>query len=157
MKKNQNKDKKNPQNTKKKAQGTIHIIPVKKNVPIKDNNSTIFNFFKITSLHKSTSTTTIHETRQTKLNDKKDKTESKKNYKLSKFDFYKSKKKNNNLFKKLTKNTEENENINKIDISKFILFNENFSKEINNIFTNNFIRSFKRYIDEKNKNEINKI
>ena len=157
MKKNQNKDNKNPQNTKKKAQGTIHIIPVKKNVPIKDNNSTIFNFFKITSLHKSTSTTTIHETRQTKLNDKKDKTESKKNYKLSKFDFYKSKKKNNNLFKKLTKNTEENENINKIDISKFILFNENFSKEINNIFTNNFIRSFKRYIDEKNKNEINNI
>ena len=155
MKKNQNKDKKYPQNSKKKRQGTIHIIPVKKNVPIKDNNSTIFNFFKVSSTHKSSSTNIVPETRQTilNLNKDKDKTESKKNYKLSKYYCNKSENKNNNLIKKLTKNTEENENENKIDVSEFILFNDNFSNEINTIFINNFIRSFKRYIDEKNRNE----
>jgi hypothetical protein len=59
------------------------------------------------------------------------------------------------LLKKITKISEENEI--KIDVSNFILFNENFSNEINDIFTNNFVRSFKRFIDDKYKNQTNKI
>ena len=157
MKKNQNQAKKNPPNNKKKGEGTSNINLGKRNVSIRENNSTIFNFFKISSVHKSTSTPLVPETRQTVINLNKDKNDSEQNYRLSKFNFYKSKQKKNNtlLFKKLTKNTEEKEN--KIDISKFVLFNENFSNEINDILINNFIRHFKRFIDEKFKTENNKI
>ena len=157
MKKNQNQAKKSPPNNNKKGEGTSNINLGKRNVSIRENNSTIFNFFKISSVHKSTSTPLVPETRQTVINLNKDKNDSEQNYRLSQFNFYKSKQKKNNtlLFKKLTKNTEEKEN--KIDISKFVLFNENFSNEINDIFINNFIRHFKRFIDEKFKIENNKI
>ena len=160
MKKSQNKDIKYPPqyppNCKKKEQGNNYNIPVKKNVSIEDNNRTILDFFKKTSTHKSTCMTIIPEMSQKKLNSNKDKTESKKNYRLSKYDFYKSKNKNIKLLlKKITKNKEEKEN--KIDTSDFILFNENFSNKIKNIFENNFIPSFIRYIDEKNKNDKNNI
>jgi hypothetical protein len=156
MKKNQNQNqgKKNSQNSKKKADITSHINLGKKNVSIRENNSTIFNFFKISSVHKSTSTPLVPEARQTTINLNKDKDDSQQNYRLSRFNFYKSKqKKNAILLKKLTKNNEEKEN--KIDISNFILFNENFSNEIHDIFINNFIRHFKRFLDEKFKNEKN--
>ena len=158
MKNNQNLPKKYPPNNKKTEDGYTHITLMKKNVPIKENNSTIFNFFRVSSVHKSTSIPIVPETRQSVINLNKDKgkTESKKNYRLSKYDFYKSKKKkNSNIIKKFTQHSEESEN--KIDVSEFILFNENFSNEINKIFEFNFIRSFRRYIDDKNKNELNKI
>ena len=158
MKNNQNLPKKYPPNNKKTDDGYTHITLMKKNVPIKENNSTIFNFFRVSSVHKSTSIPIVPETRQSVINLNKDKgkTESKKNYRLSKYDFYKSKKKkNSNIIKKFTQHSEESEN--KIDVSEFILFNEKFSNEINKIFEFNFIRSFKRYIDDKNKNELNKI
>ena len=155
MKSNQNQAKKYPPNNKKLEGGTIHINLAKKNVPIKDNNNTILNFFKVSSVHKSTSTPLVPETRQTTINLGKEKTESKKDCRLSRFNFYKSKQRNNDIIKKFVKNSEENEN--KVDVSKFILFNENFSNEVNDIFGNNFIRSFRRYLDEKQKNEVNKI
>ena len=155
MKNNQIQPKKYPSKSKKGEGKTIHINLMKRNVTIKENNSTIFNFFKVNSVHKSTSIPIVPEPRQTTIRLNKEKTESKKNYRLSKFEFYKSKKQKSNLLKKLVKHTEENET--KIDVSEFILFNENFSNEINNIFLNNFIRSFKRYIDEKFKNELSKI
>ncbi len=154
MKKNRNLSKKNPPKNNKRGDTASHINLGKKNVPIKENNSTIFNFFKVSSMHKSTSIPLGPETRQATIKLNKDKNDSQENYRLSRFDFYKSKqKKNAILLKKLTKNTEEKEN--KIDISNFILFNENFSNEINDIFMNNFIRQFKRFLEEKNKNEKN--
>ena len=155
MKKNNNQPKKYPSNNKKNQEGHQQINTFKKNVPISENNSTIFNFFKVSSVHKSTSTPLVQESRQNITNLNQEKNESKKNYRLSRYEFYKSKQKNNLLLKKLTKNTEENEIT--IDVSKFILFNENFTNEINDIFVNNFIRSFKRYIDDKFKNEADKI
>ena len=120
----------------------------KKSIPIEDNNKTIDNFFTIRSHHKSTvSNSEQPQARQdpTKLN--KAKNESKKNYKLSKYNFYESKTKENLNIKKLMKiNNEENKN--KIDVSKYILFSENFNGEIYNIFNNNFIRSFKNFLEK---------
>ena len=119
----------------------------KKTIPIEDNNNTILNFFKISSHHKSiTSNVEQPQARQdpTKLN--KAKKESQQNYRLSRYQFYESKKKKNLNIKKLMKiNNDENKN--KIDVSKFILFSENFNAQINNIFTNNFIRNFKRFLE----------
>ena len=45
------------------------------------------------------------------------------------------------------------ENINKIDVSHFILFSENFSEKINKIFSNNFIRNFKSYLESNFEND----
>ena len=151
MKKNQKKDIKYPPNSNKKDQGANHNIPGKTNISIEDNNKTLFDYFKEDSILKSNSTDIAPKTRQAPLYLNKDTTGSNNNYRLSKYGFYKPKKKNINLFQKLTKKTEEKEN--KMDVSKYILFNENFSSKINNIFTNNFISCFKRYIDEKKKNE----
>ena len=155
MKKNQKKDIKYPPNSNKKDQGANHNIPGKKNVSIEDNNKTILAYFKVDSFLKSTSTTIVQKKRQTMLFLNKDTTDSNNNYRLSKYNFCKSMNKNINSLKKLPKKIEEKEN--KIDVSKYILFNENFSSKINNIFTNNFISCFKRYIDEKNKNDKNNI
>lgn len=154
MKKNQFQTKKYPLNNKKKEESESGINISKKNTSTRENNSTLLKFFKVSSVHKSTSTP-VPEKRQTTINLNKEKIESNQNYRLSRYQFYKSKKKKNILLKKLTKNSEENEN--KIDISEFILFNENFSNEIYEIFINNFIRSFKRYIDDKFKSDIKKI
>ena len=154
MKKNNNQPKKYPSNNTKTKEKTLPINLYKKNGSIK-KNSTIFNFFKISSVHKSTSIPMVPETRQNINNQNKEINDSEKNYRLSRFNFYKSKQNKNNLLKKITKISEENEI--KIDVSNFILFNENFSNEINDIFTNNFVRSFKRFIDDKYKNQTNKI
>ena len=156
MKKNQVQSKKYPVNNKKKEDNSSPINLGKKNISFRENNSTLFKFFKISSIHKSTSTPVVPETRQTTINLNKEKTDSQQNYRLSKYEFYKSKKNKNLLLKKLTKSSEENEN-NKIDVSGFILFNENFTNEIYDIFMNNFIRTFKRYIEDKYKIENNKI
>ena len=155
MKKNQNQPKKYTSNNKKNQEGNPQINTFKKNVPISENNSTIFKFFKVSSVHKSTSTSLVPESRQNIINLNKEKNEANKNYRLSRYEFYKSKQKNNFLLQKLTKNSEENEIT--FDVSNFILFNENFSNEISDIFVNNFIRSFKRYIDDNCKNENDKI
>ena len=143
---------KRPSNNQKKSQkkspgvSTINNTN-KKTIPIDDNNNTILNFFKVSSLHKSTTSNVEQkQTRQdlTKLN--KDKTESQKNNRLSRYHFYESKKKKSLDINKLMKvNNEENRN--KIDVSNYILFSENFNEQINNIFTNNFIRNFKRFLE----------
>ena len=156
MKKTQNQVKKYPPNIKKKGNGTSHIHLGKKNVSIRENNCTIFNFFKISSVHKSTSTPVVPDARQAVTNSNKNKGNSEHNCFLSKFELDKSKQeKNTIILKNITKNTEEKDN--KIDVSNFILFNENFSNEINNIFTNNFIRYFKRYLEDNFKNNNIKI
>ena len=119
----------------------------KKTIPIDDNNKTILNFFHISSLHKSTSIIKENSPkRQNKKISNQDKTDKIKDYRLSKYNFYKSKKKRNNSIKKLLKKM--NNNIQKkIDISNFIFFTKNYSEKIKNIFENNFIRNFKRYLE----------
>ena len=151
MKKNQNQAKKYPPNYKKKEETIPNFNQGKKNVSIKDNNSTLLQFFKISSKHKSSSIHLVPDTRQSFINLNKEKSESKKNYRLSKYDFYKSKRKKNLSLQQLTKNSDENEK--KIDTSRFILFNENFTNEIIEIFKQNFIKSFKNYIIENYKEE----
>ena len=119
----------------------------KKTSSIIDNNNTLLNFFNVSSVHKSTAINKESlPARQDVNNVNKDKNGSKKNYRLSKYNFYQSKKtKNTEINKKIEINNDENTN--KIDISNFILFTENYSEQINDIFTNNFIRNFKRYLE----------
>ena len=118
----------------------------KKTVSIENNKITLFNYFKVSSIHKSTS---VIPTRQ------HDKIAPNKNYRLSKFHFGKPKKKKNVNIKKLLKNKNNNGN-NKIDISNYVFFSEKYCEEIKNIFENNFIRNFNSYLetnfqkDEKN-------
>ena len=103
---------KRPSNNQKKSQkkspgvSTINNTN-KKTIPIDDNNNTILNFFKVSSLHKSTTSNVEQkQTRQdlTKLN--KDKTESQKNNRLSRYHFYESKKKKSLDINKLMKKIE---------------------------------------------------
>ena len=139
-------------NNQKKSQKKSHDISNvnnanKKTIPIEDNNNSILNFFRVSSHHKSIiSNSEQPQARQepTKLN--KAKKESQQNYRLSKYQFYESKKKNLNIKKLMKINNEENRN--KIDVSKYILFSENFNAQINNIFTNNFIRSFRSFLEK---------
>ena len=144
---------KRPANNQKKSQKKSPDISNinndnKKTIPIEENNNSILNFFKVSSHHKSiTSNSEQPQARQdqTKLN--KAKKETQQNYRLSRYQFYESKKKKNLNIKKLMKiNNEENKD--KIDVSKYILFSENFNEQINNIFTNNFIRSFRRFLEK---------
>ena len=109
----------------------------KKTISIEDNKITLLNFFKISSMHKSTS---IIPARQT------DKIEQYKNYRLSKYNFGKQKKKKNVNIKKLLKKKKNNDN-NKINISNFVFFSEKYCQEIKHIFENNFIRNFNRYLE----------
>ena len=67
-------------------------------------------------------------------------------FKLNSSDKSISKKKEPELKNTISKN-DNNENNYKIDVSNFILFNENYSEQINKIFTNNFINNFKHYLD----------
>ena len=151
MKKNQNQTKKYQINKKKKEETHSNINQGKKNVSFRDNNSTLFNFFKVKSIHKSTSIHLVPETRQSVINLNKEKSESKKNYHLSKYDFYKSKRKSNISLQKLTKNYDEIEK--KIDVSGFNIFNEKFTDDIVEICNKYFINSFKKYMSDKYKEE----
>ena len=109
----------------------------KKTISIEDNKITLLNFFKISSMHKSTS---IIPARQP------DKIEQYKNYRLSKYNFGKQKKKKNVNIKKLLKKKKNNDN-NKNNISNFVFFSEKYCQEIKHIFENNFIRNFNRYLE----------
>ena len=109
----------------------------KKTISIEDNKITLLNFFKISSKHKSTS---IIPSRQP------DKIEKYKNYRLSKYNFGKQKKKKNVNIKKLLKKKKNIDN-NKINISNFVFFSEKYCQEIKHIFENNFIRNFNRYLE----------
>ena len=144
MKKFQKNQKINPKKT-----SDIHNTnnPNKKTSSIVDNNNTLLNFFNVSSVHKSTVINKESLPARQDVNDvNKDKNGTKKNYRLSKYKFYESKiTKNSEINKKIEINNDENTN--KIDISNFILFTENFSEQINDIFTNNFIRNFKRYLE----------
>ena len=134
MKKFQKNQKINPKKT-----SDIHNTnnPNKKTSSIVDNNNTLLNFFNVSSVHKSTVINKESLPARQDVNDvNKDKNGTKKNYRLSKYKFYESKiTKNSEINKKIEINNDENTN--KIDISNFILFTENFSEQINDIFTNN--------------------
>ena len=145
MKKPINYPKKNP----KKWQDNKNTLNSnKKTTPIEENNSTLLNFFKPTSIHKSTSTNKEVQPRRQVINQlKHDKTDPNKDYRLSRFNFYQSKKKKKSNIKNfLKKMKDEDNNNNKIDVSSFIFFSEKFSKDIRNIFENNFLHNFKRYL-----------
>ena len=90
MKKPINYPKKNP----KKCQDNKNTLnPNKKTTPIEENNSNLLNFFKLTSIHKSTSTNKEVQPRRQVINQlKHDKTDPNKDYRLSRFNFYQSKK-----------------------------------------------------------------
>ena len=150
MKKNQNQDKRIPGNNKKKAESNTNIIIGKKTSSNKDGNSSLLNFFPISSRHKSTCNPQDTNTRQnlTKMNNVKKNQE--KNYILSKSNITHLRQKRNVLIKQMTKSKSENED--KIDVSKFVLFNENFTEELSDIFENNLIHHLKRFIKNKNEN-----
>ena len=119
----------------------------KKTTDITENHLTLLNYFEVSSLDKIPSTNLPpSKGRQDK---KKDKTDAKKDITITKFlknKLAKDNEKKTSTKKLLKKRT--NNNINKIDTSKFILFSENFSKQIKNIFENNFQRNFKHYLDK---------
>ena len=143
---------------KSNAKKNIDTQNNKKTTPIDDNNNTILNFFKVSSLHKSTSI--IQENspkRQIPKKSNQDKTDKMKDYRLSKFNFYQSKKKKRKnsiqkLLKKMCNDAQKN-----INISNYIFFTKNYSEKIKNIFENNFIRNFKRYLDNEFINDRKKI
>ena len=150
MKRAQNQHKKNQ---KKIPEISNNINNNKRTTQIADNISSLLNFFKVSSVHKSISTNAdLPQSRQNIRNFNRDKTEPQKNYRLSRYKFYDSKnKKNTRIEKDLNKIRDEN--INKIDVSHFILFSENFSEKINKIFSNNFIRNFKSYLESNFEND----
>ena len=120
----------------------------KKTVSIEENNRTIDNFFKTSSIHKSTSIIKEKPPGRQVMNQlKHDKTDPIKDYRLSRFNFYQSKKKKKPNIKKFFKKKKEEEK-QKIDVSKFVLFSQKFSKEIGNIMGNNFLNNFKRYLND---------
>ena len=125
----------------------------KKTVSIEQNNFTLLNFFKITSIHKSTSINKKESPRrQVFMRLKRDKTDPNQNYRLSKYNIGKPKKKKKSNIKRFLKKPNNNNN-NKIDISNFVLFSEKYCDEIKNIFENNFIRNFKSYLDTNFNND----
>lgn len=125
----------------------------KKTVSIEQNNFTLLNFFKITSMHKSTSINKKESSRrQVFMRLKRDKTDPNQNYRLSKYNIGKPKKKKKSNIKRFLKKPNNNNN-NKIDISNFVLFSEKYCDEIKNIFENNFIRNFKSYLDTNFNND----
>ena len=138
-------------NLKKNAKKTTEVKsnqPInKKTTSIQANNNTLLNFFKINSIHKSTSTVTDPpQRRQVTMKLSRDATESQQNYRLSKYKFYGSKKKKTTNVKKFLKKKSDEEK-NKIDVSNYILFSEKYVEKINDIFANNFLRNFKRYLE----------
>ena len=126
----------------------------KKTVSIEQNNFTLLNFFKITSMHKSTSINKKESPRrQVFMRLKRDKTDPNQNYRLSKYNIGKPKKKKKSNIKRFLKKSNNNNDNNKIDISNFVLFSEKYCDEIKNIFENNFIRNFKSYLDTNFNND----
>ena len=126
----------------------------KKTVSIEQNNFTLLNFFKITSMHKSTSINKKESPRrQVFMRLKRDKTDPNQNYRLSKYNIGKPKKKKKSNIKRFLKKPNNNNDNNKIDISNFVLFGEKYCDEIKNIFENNFIRNFKSYLDTNFNND----
>ena len=126
----------------------------KKTVSIEQNNFTLLNFFKITSIHKSTSINKKESPRrQVFMRLKRDKTDPNQNYRLSKYNIGKPKKKKKSNIKRFLKKPNNNNDNNKIDISNFVLFSEKYCDEIKNIFENNFIRNFKSYLDTNFNND----
>ena len=126
----------------------------KKTVSIEQNNFTLLNFFKITSMHKSTSINKKESPRrQVFMRLKRDKTDPNQNYRLSKYNIGKPKKKKKLNIKRFLKKPNNNNDNNKIDISNFVLFSEKYCDEIKNIFENNFIRNFKSYLDTNFNND----
>ena len=126
----------------------------KKTVSIEQNNFTLLNFFKITSMHKSTSINKKESSRrQVFMRLKRDKTDPNQNYRLSKYNIGKPKKKKKSNIKRFLKKPNNNNDNNKIDISNFVLFSEKYCDEIKNIFENNFIRNFKSYLDTNFNND----
>ena len=126
----------------------------KKTVSIEQNNFTLLNFFKITSMHKSTSINKKESPRrQVFMRLKRDKTDPNQNYRLSKYNIGKPKKKKKSNIKRFLKKPNNNNDNNKIDISNFVLFSEKYCDEIKNIFENNFIRNFKSYLDTNFNND----
>ena len=101
MKRTQNNLKKNAKKTSEvKTNQSIN----KKTTSIQANNNTLLNFFKINSIHKSTSTVTDPpQRRQVTMKLSRDATESQQNYRLSKYKFYGSKKKKTTNVKKFLK------------------------------------------------------
>ena len=67
MKRNQFQTKKYPLINKKKEESESGINLSKKNTSTRENNSTLLKFFKVSSVHKSTSTP-VPEKRQTTIN-----------------------------------------------------------------------------------------
>lgn len=126
----------------------------KKTVSMEQNNFTLLNFFKITSMHKSTSINKKESPRrQVFMRLKRDKTDPNQNYRLSKYNIGKPKKKKKSNIKRFLKKPNNNNDNNKIDISNFVLFSEKYCDEIKNIFENNFIRNFKSYLDTNFNND----
>ena len=126
----------------------------KKTVSIEQNNFTLLNVFKITSMHKSTSINKKESPRrQVFMRLKRDKTDPNQNYRLSKYNIGKPKKKKKSNIKRFLKKPNNNNDNNKIDISNFVLFSEKYCDEIKNIFENNFIRNFKSYLDTNFNND----
>ena len=135
-----------PKKTQKKPQNNKSISNFdKKTTSIEENNSNLLKFF---SLQINTSTNKVDPPRRQVANQlKHDKTDPNKDYRLSHFNFYESKKKKKPSIKKfLKKKIGKDDTINKIDISSFVFFSEKFSKDIRNIFENNFLHNFKRYL-----------
>ena len=135
-----------PKKTQKKPQNNKSITNFdKKTTSIEENNSNLLKFF---SLQINTSTNKVDPPRRQVANQlKHDKTDPNKDYRLSHFNFYESKKKKKPSIKKfLKKKIGKDDTINKIDISSFVFFSEKFSKDIRNIFENNFLHNFKRYL-----------
>ena len=135
-----------PKKTQKKPQNNKSITNFdKKTTTIEENNITLLKFF---SLQRNTSTNKVDPPRRQVANQlKHDKTDPNKDYRLSRFNFYESKKKKKPSIKKfLKKKIGKDDTINKIDISSFVFFGEKFSKDIRNIFENNFLHNFKRYL-----------
>ena len=145
--------KKMKDNIKKSSEVKSNKPLEKKTVTIQDNKNNLLNFFKITSVHKSTSIgVEPPQERQIQIKLSRDKTISQQNNTLSKYNICGGKKKKNINMKKFFKK-KGMENNNKIDVSNYVLFSEKYVENINNIFTNNFLRNFKRYLESNYINE----
>ena len=121
----------------------------KKTTDITENHLTLLNYFEALDKIPSTNPPPSKGRQDKKKLKKYDRTDAKKDITITKFiknKLAKDNEKKASTKKLLKKRT--NNNINKIDTSKFILFSENFSKQIKNIFENNFQRNFKHYLDK---------
>ena len=106
---------------------------LKKTISISDNNTNLLKFFKLKSIDKNSEKnlkTSIKVENLININEQMKNSDTDK------------KKKDTNKFK-----DNNNENNNKIDISNFILFDENFTEQLNKLFTDNFINNFNSYLD----------